>query len=642
MMSNENALSAYCFLSALTENQNDLYNQVYVPICKRALSLYSLNGHTHGQVSDIKALIFSEYGIDVPMSILQNLIRAVEKQMSKKDKTNADFKIFEKGKSFQIGHYVFSELEEQYKKSARDANAIQLAFQDYMKTEDVGLEIVPPFIEFLNKNKKNLALYFKGKPEANEGAIEVTYLPHVHFLERIATSNHYLYKIAESLYLGSIVASFLESGIDVDAKFTEGEIYYLDTPIVLRALDLQKEEETTPVLELFNLIQTTGGELRILSITVDEIQGIINKAIVNYDNKVPTSTINEACVRGLRKKSGLITLAAKIESTLYEQFKITTEQYSNSLAEKFKKNTDVEALKQLRYNKGSAIHDVLAYLYVREKRGNPIATFQKAKIWFLTSNNSLHAFNTMHPNNSGISEIATPEALTSILWLKNPNKNIDKVKSIGLSELMASTIVEEVASGDLINEFADQIQRIDHFSSDDYRILLGSVAHESAKNIVNFVELANRDPQKAKIEAQKLVERERSRRNRDQEKMKEFQKSETTIKHENSILSEQLNKIQSNLLQEKERINESQTQIEKLVLAVSEQTIFVKKQRILMYWILGSFLVCVLFGILFLLKNSIINLIPFSEEVYIWLCKSGGVFGFVSMLINTYKFFKGK
>ena len=32
MEDNDNLLSRYCFLPALTENQNDLFNHVYVPL----------------------------------------------------------------------------------------------------------------------------------------------------------------------------------------------------------------------------------------------------------------------------------------------------------------------------------------------------------------------------------------------------------------------------------------------------------------------------------------------------------------------------------------------------------------------------------------------------------------------------------
>ena len=57
MATSNDTLTNYCFLAALTENQNDLYNHVYVPICKRALSLYSLRGATQGTSKTFKRLL---------------------------------------------------------------------------------------------------------------------------------------------------------------------------------------------------------------------------------------------------------------------------------------------------------------------------------------------------------------------------------------------------------------------------------------------------------------------------------------------------------------------------------------------------------------------------------------------------------
>lgn len=62
-------------------------------------------------------------------------------------------------------------------------------------------------------------------------------------------------------------------------------IYYLDTQIVLEALDLQKAEDTLPTQELLKLIRATGGKIRLLDITINEIHKIIELAINNYSNE---------------------------------------------------------------------------------------------------------------------------------------------------------------------------------------------------------------------------------------------------------------------------------------------------------------------------------------------------------------------
>ena len=51
-----------------------------------------------------------------------------------------------------------------------------------------------------------------------------------------------------------VSTSFLETGVDLESKIDDNIIYYLDTQIVLEALDLQKAEDTLPTQELLKLI----------------------------------------------------------------------------------------------------------------------------------------------------------------------------------------------------------------------------------------------------------------------------------------------------------------------------------------------------------------------------------------------------
>lgn len=62
--------------------------------------------------------------------------------------------------------------------------------------------------------------------------IEHSFIYHVQFLEYLNTSDDELFQIAEQLYLGTIVAGFLESGINVETNFASNEVYYIDTPLI--------------------------------------------------------------------------------------------------------------------------------------------------------------------------------------------------------------------------------------------------------------------------------------------------------------------------------------------------------------------------------------------------------------------------
>ena len=640
MDNKENILTGYCFLAALTENQNDLYNQVYIPICKRALSLYSLGGKTHGTASDIKTIVANEYGIDVPVVIIKKLINATFKSLSNKARKKYSFTVFQNGETFEIQKYAFSDLEIQYKRGQRNAKALEKAFEAYLESEEVETGAVPLFAGFLDKNKRHLAAFFKNTGNINGDSVDESYIHHVAFLEHIETNNHELFEIAKGLFIGSIVACFLESGIDLEPKFETNEVYYLDTPIVLRALDLQKEEESQPIIELLEIIKKTGGKVKILSITINEISSVINNAIGNYNASVPTSTINEACLRLGKNKAWLITYNGKLEENILTTLKIEKETIPNSFIEKNQTSPDVKALQERRIRKGNALHDVICYLYIRQQRGISISLFQKAKFWFLTNNTELLKFNRELNRNGGITEIVMPDALTGLLWLKNPTSLIEKVKSVGLSELMAVTLNEEIASKELINDFETTIKGLDSVSQEDYRILLESVAHESAKKIEQFNEIAEKDKGEAIILAQKIVQKERSRRAKSQKEIKDAQAAQKEAISAKDELQQRLSTIEQNLTETKTESEYSKTEIEKLSEALQKQEELIKTQLRKIYTWLAVFIAfMVAFILILLFKDSIGTVWKYITGL---LTASGWLWGLFNFAINLYKLTKGK
>jgi hypothetical protein len=630
MEENDNILSGYCFLAALTENQNDLFNHVFVPICKRTLSLYSVQGSTHGKATDIKGLILKEYGIDIPTVMVKRLINASYKSLSNRARKKINFAVFQNGETFEIQQYAFSDLEIQYKKGARNVRALQNAFVLYLNSEHVDKDEVPTLTDFLEKHKKHLASFFKGTNEINGNSIEKTYIYHAQFLEFIETGNHELFEIAKGLFLGSIVASFLEAGLDIEPKFDSREIYYLDTPIILRALDLQKEEDTEPVNELLDLIRKTGGQIKILSITIDEIYQVIENAIGNYHSSVPTTTINEACLRRNNNRAWLMNYNAHLEENILKCLKAEKAQITVTFKERYQKFPDIKALQDERVRKGNAMHDVLAYLFVREARGGDVVLFQKAKIWFLTSNSELLKFNKSHNPHKSVSELVLPDALTSLLWLKDPSKLLAKVKKIGLSELMACTLNEEIASKELINEFEANISKLEGVSADDYKTLLESVAHQSAKKIEHFNEIASQDTAKAKIVAHKIVEAEKSRKANRIKAVKDAQSAKSEEEQKNKLLSEKLAKIESDLVIIKD---DSSTQIEELSTKLENQGKLMR--RILIYLVVTIIIgVIVFFGFYFHEFHSLII------RIFNWILTAGGLFSLGSFIFNALKYFK--
>ena len=473
---NDNVLTSYSFLAALSENETDIYKTVYLPLFKRAISSYAAkksskeSNSIQGTDIDIQSIILEEYGIEVPILIVRKLIKAVGTSLSKKERNIFKFDTFEDGKAFQFTNYNYFSTEEIYDRERRNAQALQQAFEDYLKSENLSEKNIPSFSQFIDKNKCNLSSFFSGK-NCLIHDVEGSFMAHVNFLQHIEGGYHYLYQTAERIYLGSVIASFLETGVDLESKIDDNIIYYLDTQIVLEALDLQKAEDTLPTQELLKLIRATGGKIRLLDITINEIHKIIELAINNYSKSHPTTTVNEACVRIGKNKTWLISINGKLESFIKAELQVDIDGILETKMNLYSRSEDVNLLKQTRIHKSTAIHDVAAYLHVRDRREGNIRLFQKAKYWFVTANKKLADFNISRKTNGFVNETIMPEELTSLLFLKNPQKLAKKVSQIGLNELIAQTLSEEYASKELINEIDIAIKESADLSAEDYNIL---------------------------------------------------------------------------------------------------------------------------------------------------------------------------
>lgn len=604
---------AYSFLASLVENQNDLYTHVYLPICKRALSYYNAKIGRHGKWSDIRDIILNEYGINAPQIIVKQLISSVHKSLSYNQRRKAGFEVFSKGDSFHIEKYAFGNLEEKYRKGMREANALQEAFVVYLKNENKFSDEVLPLHEFFDKNKKLVASFFSNTEYHNH--VNKSFFFHFEFLKYIESKNHELYKIAENQYIGSLVAGYFEAGLSLDPKFSSKEIYYIDTAVALRALNLQKEDETESIMELFNLITSTGGTIKILSITVKELKNVIENAITYYDKVVPTTTINEACLRLGKNKAWLMSVASKLDSKIQNELGVQVELLSSSFIEKHRIHKDVKKLQETRMRKGNALHDVLSYLYVRQLRGDSIFTFQKAKIWFLTTNESLLRFNKQQLIGD-IPEIVTADSLTSLLWLKNPTKLVDSIKKTGLNTLLATTFNEEIVSKELINEFNNTIQTIDDIPESDYRELLESAANQSARNIDAIIEVAKKDKDRARIEMYNLVENERAKKHKNSQELKDSLATIEKQENNNMEMNKKLSEIEGDLLEMKENSRKREEQIVKTN----------KKYKLI---IISLILVIVLFAVIIL--NAKFSFLP---SIFNWIMSAGGLFAFGNFIIN--------
>lgn len=630
---NENLLTSYSFLAALSENDSDIYKTVYLPLFKRAMSLFAKT-NTTGTDIDIQKVVENEYGINVPILIVRKLIKTVAKDLSRREKSISNFEIFEDGKSFQFNSFNFNQIEDIYERERRNANALQSAFENYIKVEhDLDAEI-PSFACFIDKNKQKLSSFFNGKITTidNEN-IEGSFMPHVNFLQHIENNYHELYRTAEQIYLGSIIASYLESGLDLESKIENGITYYLDTQVILEALDLQNAEDTQPTQELLKLIKDTGGKVRVLDVTISEIHKIIESSINNYSKDNPTTTINEACIRIGKNKTWLIGICGKLDDYIKTSLLVEIDTIPERRIEEYLKTDDVALLKEKRTRKGTAAHDVIAYLHVRERRNEHVRIFQKAKYWFITANKPLCNFNISRKLNGFVNETIMPEELTSLLFLKNPKQFSKTVSKIGLNELIAQTLSEEYASKEIINEFDAAIKSNTDLTQDDYEILLSSVAMQSTTKIQNLLDEVE-DKKKFNEKVHKLIEKERAKRNQIKEEKASFKEKEETLQSEKNELAQRLAKIEADLVHESEERKKQDAKLEAIRLERVQEA--VKRKKVNKQIFIGIILIVLslfCWGVVYWFSN----ILDYVKNIIKGVASLGGVWGLINLIINLIK-----
>ena len=637
---NDNVLTSYSFLAALSENETDIYKTVYLPLFKRAISSYAAkksskeSNSIQGTDIDIQSIILEEYGIEVPILIVRKLIKAVGTSLSKKERNIFKFDTFEDGKAFQFTNYNYFSTEEIYDRERRNAQALQQAFEDYLKSENLSEKNIPSFSQFIDKNKCNLSSFFSGK-NCLIHDVEGSFMAHVNFLQHIEGGYHYLYQTAERIYLGSVIASFLETGVDLESKIDDNIIYYLDTQIVLEALDLQKAEDTLPTQELLKLIRATGGKIRLLDITINEIHKIIELAINNYSKSHPTTTVNEACVRIGKNKTWLISINGKLESFIKAELQVDIDGILETKMNLYSRSEDVNLLTQTRIHKSTVIHDVAAYLHVRDRREGNIRLFQKAKYWFVTANKKLADFNISRKTNGFVNETIMPEELTSLLFLKNPQKLAKKVSQIGLNELIAQTLSEEYASKELINEIDIAIKESADLSAEDYNILFSSIALQSTNKIQKLLEEIS-DKRKFNESIHNLIEKERTKQAKSKEEKIQRQKQFEEVNHEKLSLEEKLKNLEAKLSQGEKERKEQQERIRKIEEQQAESLLKRKKAQRSFWLALGGL---ILSAVIFLVALYYPTLFSGMKDFIKGIASLGGVWGLISLIINICKLF---
>ena len=486
--------SNYALISALYANSNHgLYSDIYFPIIKYALvGLFSDREESHPYCSAdaIHDFIVDKFGISIPHIVLSKSILKINAQRW----GNIDLNVYENGETFQIQSASFDKDDDIAEREKLFTNKIAVIENEYKVfleregTNDDGIS----FIQFISDNTDDILGYFE---KQDTSKVNEKYATMVFFLQYLSDHDKELYKVANQLFWGSVIAGFLKSDKPHVEESEDGikTEYFLDTSIVMGVLKLSTPQRETYSQEVCEIIKAAGGVLRVNPMTVDEISYILQSVEQNGPN--PLTDIASACERYKHEANELahirLTLPTEIEKKGINVFPSMNPIEKQKIIQNYQGKRVTRLLGKTRTKRPSSyssdnyreIHDVFMDDYIkdrREKKGD------NNHIFFLTANRDLIAFcKKMHPSADYMK--STGKVILE-LWMHN-TKPVD-ISGCILTETMARCL--DLHSTNVRNKIAE-VSRLynktkSNFDADVYKDFIKKL-YSRAKHVIQAVEV---------------------------------------------------------------------------------------------------------------------------------------------------------
>ena len=485
----------YALISALyASGNNGLYSDIYFPIIKYAIiELFSKKKESrpYCKAEDIHDYILDKFGIYIPHIVICKSVIKIDAQKW----GNIHLTVFENGNSFQIQGATFDRfeinVEERERMFTEQLAVIERKYKEFIKREgciDDGVS----FVQFISDNTDDILGYFE---EQNASNVDEKYTTIVFFLQYLSDYEKDLYKVANQLFWGSVIAGFLKSdkpNVEEDENGIKTE-FFLDTSIIMGLLGLSTPQREVHSKEVCDIINSAGGLLRVNPMTIDEISYILLSVEQNGPN--PFTDIASAYERRNLDTPKLAGIRLNLQQEIQKQgiviFPIMNLSDKYKIVQSYKKKEVTRLLGETRTKKPISysdenyreIHDIYMDDFIKDRRKKKN---DNNHVFFLTSNRDLISFcNTMHP---GVHNMKSTGRVILELWMHN-TRPVD-ISGCMLTETMARCL-------DLHNtKVRNKIAEVSHyynktkndFNAEVYKDFIKQL-YRRAKNVILISEM---------------------------------------------------------------------------------------------------------------------------------------------------------
>lgn len=621
---------------------------VFVPIVKKCLHHIS-DGKAEikgANISEIADRIVTDWQIEIPVPVLRTILTQISKEFDC-DEDSKPF-VLNNDDSFWIKRFIFADFDAEIKESEHNVKELQNAYLKFCKIQNIQSEDGKGVIRFIEQHKDTLAHYLRNSdcPDKTDYSLPAKFIEYFKPIKP-------LYEEIRDLYLGATIScaiGYQFNGLKNDVTLL------LDTNFIISLLDLNTPESTRTCSKLLEVCKKSGYSFLILPETKEEIQSLLEFKSRSLDKVALQKNVNKedvfcACERRGLNSADLMRISDNIEDSL-TKFSIRILPNSTTLKNKAKFSNEYQTLKTYRNNDKAALHDAMAIMYVREKRGGKaVKSFEKVSCWFV--NNSItHDFehsaieNIIRGNSSeNQPEIIKADDLLNILWLSAPSirseVSSDEMVDIGLTTLVAHTLNKSLPKARIIRELDENIQKYktEDITDRDVYLLSVRIANNQVKDLEELNTLAVKDTVefncRVKEEARKQAEIEKEQREQLNKLYSELSNAIHSISKQSEAMvldKEALDKQNQNL-QEKLKKSESDNE------AISEESgikdIMIKRQRKIIFGLLAVIIAIILFVLCYFFP-----IVKWLKVILGGIGSLGGLWGFISLIINIVTTFK--
>lgn len=496
---NNKKVVAFSLLAHINDNNIGLnsFQDIFIPIVKSSLCKMNLEGVKSGQsITEVKDQVDRVFALDIPIPILRDLLQTISSEVSNDPESQF---VLHKDGAFQMNKFLFADYEEELDQKESEVKEVEKIYKAYLTSNGLDPKTQPSIFDYIDLNRTNLSKFFAYKQTQQ---LEIEYVHQANFINSVKV-NKKIYDILRRIYLGSIIAAYLEVEIGETQNKTE---LLLDTNFILGLLDLNSTEATHTCRKISEICDRLGFTKSILPFTIEEIEMLIERKANQLENAFfqgyldPESIYNAAKRRNI-SKTQLQQIAKNLNDTLVKEHKIqivANDQKFRNLA-KYQYSEIYEFYKGIRGDHGfSALHDTTAIAYVKTKRGKPIkGDLMKANCWFVTNT----PFNIALPERNGnLPEIVRAEEILNFLWLSNPSVtkfvNSSELSRLGLTRLVSTTISYSLPSPKVLRDLDENFNTYggEAITADDTIMVAAMIAKKRIKKPEELNKVALNNP----------------------------------------------------------------------------------------------------------------------------------------------------